>query len=86
MLNRSFAFKEQCEKSDSILREYLNKINLAIIDISDEQNLIRNVKNDQLFENNDVLQQSVLFNEIFGSETSQSLVDNFASQTSTGVF
>uniref|UniRef100_A0A1Y1JRV8 C2H2-type domain-containing protein n=2 Tax=Photinus pyralis TaxID=7054 RepID=A0A1Y1JRV8_PHOPY len=44
-----------------------------------------NVKNDQFFGNSEVLQQTSLFTEIFGDDTTHSLVDNFASTGSNTV-
>lgn len=86
MVNRAYAFKQQCEKSDATLREYINKISLQDLELSNEHNLMCNVKNDQLFGSSEVLQQSSLFTELFGNETTQSLVDNFSHNANTGKF
>ncbi|KAI4459421.1 zinc finger protein [Holotrichia oblita] len=78
-VNRSFTFKQQCEKSDNVLRQYLASVNMHI-SLDNSQNIISDVKNDTLFVSNEVLQQSSIFNDIFNDEQTHSLVDSFAVQ------
>lgn len=83
-INRAYSFKQLCEKSDVSLREYIgNNIHLQS---TNGNNLMNDVKSDQLFSNSVVLQQSSFFNDIFNDATShfndttsQSLVDQFSS-------
>lgn len=78
-MNRSFCFKQQCEKADDVLRQYLDSLNIHI-SLETDQNIISEVKTDALFVSSEVLQQSSIFNDIFNDEQTHSLVDNFAAQ------
>lgn len=60
-----------CEKSDSLLREYTNGLNLQSMNLATHDD-------NQLFSTTDALQQSSFFGEIFSSTTASSLVDNFS--------
>lgn len=77
MINRSYSFKQLCEKSDLTLRQYVTSINLQL---ETEQNLMNQVKNDQLFATTDALQPSSFFSDIFTDTNAQSFVDNFDPQ------
>ncbi|KAK9693553.1 Zinc finger, C2H2 type [Popillia japonica] len=79
IVNRSFTFKQQCEKSDNVLRQYLDSLNMHI-SLDNSQSIISDVKNDTLFVSNEVLQQSSIFNDIFNDEQTHSLVDSFTVQ------
>lgn len=71
MVNRSVTFRQMCEKSDGVLREYVNNLNLQSISLGSVD--------DQLFSTTtDVLQQSSFFGEIFCNTASSSLVDTFS--------
>ncbi|XP_045468624.1 zinc finger protein OZF-like isoform X1 [Harmonia axyridis] len=83
MINRAYTFKQQCEKSDVALRQYLN--DLEIQNVSLEQSNLMVVKDDQLLSTSEVLQQNSLFQEIFNDATTQSLVENFANQNASSV-
>lgn len=89
MVNRAYTFRQMCEKSDSTLHQYINKINLQNINMPSEESFISPVKDHHLFTNNDVLQQTSFFSDIFCNTNSDSLVDNFSVHntniTSTGI-
>lgn len=78
MVNRAYTFKQLCEKSDNVLRQYFN--NIEIQNVTLQQNQLMGVKDDQLLSTSEVLQQNSLFQEIFNDATTQSLVENFANQ------
>jgi hypothetical protein len=80
-------FKQQCEKSDASLRQYINTLDLQTVSLQNESNIIiSDMKADQLFGSSEVLQQSSIFQDIFNDATSHSLVDNFTNQNaSTGI-
>jgi hypothetical protein len=87
MVNRAYSFKQQCEKSDASLRQYINTLDLQTVSLQNESNIIiSDMKADQLFGSSEVLQQSSIFQDIFNDATSHSLVDNFTNQNaSTGI-
>lgn len=80
MVNRAYAFRQQCEKSDNSLHQYINSLNLEAATLHNNQQMIQPVKNDHLFPSNEVLQQASIFNDIFNDDHAHSLVDNFTSE------
>lgn len=74
--NRAYTFKQQCEKSDNILRQYLNSLSLPVMTLDDQQ--IVQERDDQFFSNDDILQTSSIFNDIFSDVHASSF--NFATQ------
>ncbi|KAL3276980.1 hypothetical protein HHI36_012342 [Cryptolaemus montrouzieri] len=84
MVNRAYTFKQQCEKSDVVLRQYLNELELQNVSLP-QNSLIDTVKDDHLLSTSEVLQQHSLFQEIFNDATTQSLVENFANHTASAV-
>ncbi|XP_063912202.1 zinc finger protein OZF-like [Zophobas morio] len=86
MVNRAYSFKQQCEKSDASLRQYINSVGLQTVALQNEPNImISDMKADQLFGSSEVLQQSSIFQDIFNDATSHSLVDNFGNQNASTV-
>lgn len=88
MVNRAYSFKQQCEKSDASLRQYLNTVNINSVGVqlqNDSSILIEDMKTDHLFSTSEVLHQSSIFQDIFNDATSHSLVDNFTGQTANTV-
>jgi KRAB domain-containing zinc finger protein len=86
MVNRAYSFKQQCEKSDASLRQYINTLDLQTVSLQNESNIIiSDMKADQLFGSSEVLQQSSIFQDIFNDATSHSLVDNFTNQNASTV-
>lgn len=81
MVSRAYSFKQLCEKSDLSLRQYINSISFQI---DAEQNLLNQVKNDNLFSTTDVLHQSSFFSDIFNDANAQ-FVDTFEAQNA-GLF
>ncbi|CAH1112096.1 unnamed protein product [Psylliodes chrysocephalus] len=79
-VNRSYTFKQLCEKSDMELRNYLN-ISLQTISLPTD-NIMNEVKSD-LFNTSEVLQQSSLFQDIFNDATTHSFVETFTNQNTS---
>ncbi|XP_060526466.1 zinc finger protein OZF-like [Cylas formicarius] len=78
-VNKAYAFKQLCEKSDASLRNYVN------MNYMPQNNIVQiNEVRHDIFENNEVLPQNSLFQDIF-NDPEQSLVDNFTQQANTVV-
>lgn len=80
MVNRSYTFKQLCEKSDNTLRQLVTSIAIRNIHL-DTNNMIQhcdtlNKQQDSLF-----AVESSIFNEIFSNPHGQSLVDEFATHS-----